>query len=153
MVFFNWLLIFIGIKLLDISHVFDYVKRYNKTSIIFFTTFLLTVFKDLLAGVIAGFAVSIVILVIDVLKYDLEVQDDGENKVLKFKGKLSFLDLPVLSKKLEGQDLSDATNLEICLQEVEYLDPAINEHLSELKDKLEAQGLNINIKHSKFNIH
>ncbi|MEM7645708.1 MAG: SulP family inorganic anion transporter [Pseudomonadota bacterium] len=147
------LLIFIGFKLLDIKHVFDYIKNYNKTSIIFFTTFFLTVFVDLLAGVLAGFAVSIFILVVDVLKYDLEIQEEGDNKVLKFTGKLSFLDLPVLSKKLQGQDLHDATNLEICLQEVEYLDPAINEHLSELKDKLEAQGKNIKIRYSKFNIH
>ena len=120
---------------------------------IFFTTFLLTVAVDLLAGVLAGFAVSIFLLVIDVLKYDLEIEDEGDNKVLKFKGKLSFLDLPVLSKKLEGEDLGDATNLEFCLREVEYLDPAITEHLNELKDKLEAQGKNIRIRHSKFNIH
>lgn len=147
------LLIYIGFKLLDPSHLFDYVKNYNKTSIIFFTTFFLTVTVDLLVGVLAGFAVSIFILVFDVLKYDLEVQQQGENKVLKFKGKLSFLDLPVLSKKLQGQDITDATNLEICLQEVEYLDPAINEHLNEFKDKLEAQGKTLNIRYSNFNVH
>lgn len=147
------LLIYIGIKLLDLPHTTAYVKKYNKTSLIFFTTFFLTVSIDLLAGVLAGFAVSILILVFDVLKYDLEVQTQGENKVLKFKGKLSFLDLPVLSKKLQKEDFGDATNLEICLQEVEYLDPAITEHLDELKHKLEAQGKNIEIKYSKFNIH
>ena len=102
---------------------------------------------------LAGFGVSVLILVFDVLKFDLEIQEEHDNKVLKFKGKLSFLDLPVLSKKLEGQDLEGATNLEICLREVEYLDPAISEHLSELKDKLEAQGKNIEIKYSKLNVH
>ncbi|MGH1468781.1 MAG: SulP family inorganic anion transporter [Bdellovibrionales bacterium] len=147
------LLIYIGIKLLDVTHMFDYVRKYNKTSIIFFTTFFLTVGVDLLVGVLAGFMVSIFILVFDVLKYDLQIQDQGENKVLKFKGKLSFLDLPVLSKTLQNEDMDDATNLEICLQEVEYLDPAINEHLNELKNKLEAQGKNIEIKYSKFNVH
>ena len=64
-------------------------------------------------GVLAGFGVSVLILVFDVLKFDLEVQEEDDNKVLKFKGKLSFLDLPVLSKKLEGQTLEGATNLEI----------------------------------------
>jgi MFS superfamily sulfate permease-like transporter len=108
---------------------------------------------DLLAGVLSGFVVAILLLVVDVLKYDLVVQDEGENKVLKFKGKLSFLDLPVLSKKLEGQDLDDVTNLEFCLREVDYLDPAISEHLNELKDKLESQGKTIKIRYSKFNIH
>ncbi len=147
------LLIYIGIRLLDVVHMFDYVRKYNKTSIIFFTTFLLTVGVDLLVGVLAGFMVSIFILVFDVLKYDLQIQDQGENKVLRFKGKLSFLDLPVLSKTLQNEDMSDATNLEICLQEVEYLDPAINEHLNELKNKLEAQGKSIEIKYSKFNVH
>ena len=147
------LLIFISIKLLDLRHMVDYIKAWNKTSIIFFTTFFLTVAVDLLAGVMAGFAVSIFILVIDVLKYDLEIQEDGDNKVLKFKGKLSFLDLPVLSKKLEGGDLEDATNLEFCLREVEYLDPAITEHLSDLKTKLEAKGKNIKIRYSNINIH
>lgn len=147
------LLIYTGFKLLDISHIVNYIRAYNKTSLIFFTTFLLTITVDLLAGVMAGFAVAIAILVIDVLKFDLDIEESGDNKVLKFKGKLSFLDLPVLSKQLKEQDLGNATNLEICLQEVEYLDPAISEHLKELKDKLEAEGKTINIKYSKLNIH
>lgn len=147
------LLIYIGIKLLDGKNFWSYLKAWNRPTIIFFTTFLLTVGKDLLTGVIAGFAVSILILVFDVLKYDLDIEDEGDNKVLRFKGKLSFLDLPVLSKKLQKEDLSDATNLEICLQEVEYLDPAITEHINELKDKLEAEGKTINIRYSKFDIH
>ena len=83
----------------------------------------------------------------------LQVVEKSNNKVLKFSGKLSFLDLPVLSKKLEGHDLGDVTNLEICLREVEYLDPAIDEHLSELKDKLEAEGKNIKIRYSKVKMH
>lgn len=147
------LLIYIGVKLLDARHIVDYVKAKNKTSIIFFTTFFTTVGVDLLAGVLSGFAMAIFLLVFDVLKYDLDIVDDGDNKVLKFKGKLSFLDIPVLAKKLEKGQIEDATNLEICLQEVEYLDPAINEHINELKDQLEAKGMNINIRHSQFTIH
>jgi hypothetical protein len=61
--------------------------------------------------------------------------------------------LPVLSQKLQEQNLDGVSNLEFCLSEVEYLDPAISEHLDELKDKLEAQGKNINIRYSKMKIH
>jgi MFS superfamily sulfate permease-like transporter len=147
------LLIFTGIKLLDISHIIDYVKSRNKSTVIFFTTFILTITVDLLMGVIAGFVVAMFLLVLDVLKFDLEVEEKNNNKVLKFKGKLSFLDLPVLSKQLRSQNLDDATNLEICLQEVEYLDPAISEHLDQLKDKLESQGTKIEIHYNKMNIH
>ena len=147
------LLLFIAIKLLDFSKIWAYLKAWNKTSIIFFTTFALTIGVDLLAGVLSGFIVSIFLLVFDVLKYDLDIEEEGDNKVLKFKGKLSFLDLPVLTKKLEGEELGDATNLEFCLREVEYLDPAITEHLNELKDKLEAQGKTIKIRYSKIKIH
>ncbi len=147
------LLFYIGIKLLDPMSVWAYIRAWNKPSVIFFTTLALTVTVDLLAGVVSGFMVAILMLVIDVLKYDLDIEEDGDNKVLKFKGKLSFLDIPVLAKKLEKGQLENATNLEICLQEVEYLDPAINEHLTELKDQLEEKGLKIKIRHSKFDIH
>ncbi len=147
------LLIYTGIKLFDFLHILNYIRKYNKTSLIFFSTFILTVAVDLLAGVATGFAIAVFILVYDVLKFDLEVQEQGDNKVLKFHGKLSFLNLPVVSKKLRGQDLDGVTNLEICLQEVEYLDPAINEHLSEFKDKLEAQGTKMEVHYSKFKIH
>lgn len=147
------LLIYTGFKLLDVAHIIDYIKNRNKTSLIFFTTFILTIAVDLLTGVVAGFLVSMFILVFDVLKFDLDIEQKGDNKVLKFKGKLSFLDLPVLSKKLNKEDLDDATNLEICLREVEYLDPAITEHLDELKDKLESQGKTIEIHYNKLNIH
>ncbi|MBG59723.1 MAG: hypothetical protein CMJ16_04620 [Peredibacter sp.] len=147
------LLIYIGYKLLDIFHIWDYIRNRNKTSLIFFTTLCLTITVDLLVGVVGGFAVSILILVWDVLKFDLSVEQRGDNKVLKFNGKLSFLDLPVLSKKLKTQGLEDVSNLEICLREVEYLDPAILEHLDELKDKLESQGKKIEIHYNKFTMH
>ncbi len=147
------LLIYTGIRLLDFPHLFDYIKNYNKTSLIFFTTLIAIVSVNLLVGVAAGFIVSIMILVFDVLKFDLSVEDKGDNKVLKFKGKLSFLDLPVISKQLKGEDFGESDHLEICLREVEYLDPAVTEHIAELKDKLEAQGKTIKIKHSKMNIH
>ena len=147
------LLIYIGVKLLDLKSMWSYISHRNKTSLIFFTTFGLTLTIDLLAGVLAGFAVSVFILVYDVLKFDLEVHEKGQNKMLKFKGKLSFLDLPVLSRQLEEQDLEGVDNLEICLREVEYLDPAISEHLSELKDKLESQGKNIEIRYSRIKMH
>ena len=51
---------------------------------------------------------AIFLLVFDVLKYDLDIVEDGDNKVLKFKGKLSFLDIPVLAKKLEKGQLIDS---------------------------------------------
>lgn len=147
------LLIYTGIKLLDIKHIWDYIRNYNKTSLIFFSTFILTVTVDLLVGVVSGFLVSMFILVFDVLKFDLIIEEKGENKVLKFKGKLSFLDLPVLSKQLKGEDFDNADNLEICLREVEYLDPAVSEHIEELKEKLEAEGKTIQVRYSKINIH
>lgn len=147
------LLVFIGLKLLDLKSITYYVRKYNKTSLIFFTCLGLTLTVDLLAGVLAGFGVSILILVYDVLKFDLEVEEVGQNKRLKFKGKLSFLDLPVLSQQLKEHDLDEYDNLEICLREVEYLDPAITEHLSDLKDKLESQGKNIEIRYSKIKMH
>jgi len=147
------LLIYTGFKLLDVPHMMDYIKTRGKSTIIFFTTFILTVCVDLLIGVVAGFMVAMFLLVLDVLKFDLDIHENGDNKVLKFKGKLSFLDLPVLSKELQKQNLEEATNLEICLQEVEYLDPAISEHLDDLKDKLESQGTKIEIHYNKMKVH
>ena len=35
------LLIYTVFKLLDLSHIFDYIRNFNKTSLIFFTTFVL----------------------------------------------------------------------------------------------------------------
>jgi len=141
------LLIFIGIKLLDPTHIFDYIKNYNKTSYIFFITFVLTITVDLLIGVVAGFLVAIFILLIDVLNHDLMVEERGGNKLLKFTGKLSFLDLPVLNQKLSehtGDEIP--TNIEVCLREVQYLDPAIQKKFETLKAKLEKQGHTVEIK-------
>lgn len=141
------LLIFIGVKLLDPPHILDYIRNYNRTSLIFFTTFFLTISLDLLIGVIAGFLIAIFILLADVLKYDLMVEEKKGNKVLKFTGKLSFLDLPVLNKELsEHTAESVPSNIEVCLREVMYLDPAIQKKLESLKNKLEKQGHKVKIK-------
>ena len=108
---------------------------------------------DLLVGVVAGFLVAVFILVFDLLKFDTIVEQVGENKVLKFKGKLSFLDLPILSKRLQSVDLEDATNLEICLEEVKYIDPAISEHLKEFKEKAESKGQVVEMDYRKLSFH
>lgn len=140
------LLIFIGVKLLDPIHMFDYIKNYNKTSLIFFTTFILTVTLDLLIGVVAGFFVASAILLFDVLKFDLIVEEKRGNKVLKFTGKLSFLDLPVLNKELSQHTENIPSNIEVCLREVQYIDPAIQKKLENLKARLEKQGHKVKIK-------
>jgi MFS superfamily sulfate permease-like transporter len=142
------LLLFIGFKLLDLSHIFDYVKKYNKTSWIFATTFILTISVDLLIGVVAGFIVAIFILLFEVLKYDLIVEEEYGNKVLTFTGKLSFLDLPVLNKELNDAGNSAPSNLEVCLREVQYLDPTIKDHLDQWAIKMEKKGINVEIKNS-----
>ena len=140
------LLIFVGFKLLDLSHMLDYVKNYNKTSLIFATTFILTITVDLLAGVVAGFFVASFILLFDVLKFDLKIEEDHGNKLIKFTGKLSFLDLPVINRELQEHGSDVPTNLEVCLREVQYLDPAIQERFREWKEKLEEQGHTVKIK-------
>ncbi len=140
------LLFFVGFKLLDLSHIIDYAKRYNKTSWIFATTFILTISVDLLIGVVAGFLVAIFILLFEVLKYDLVVKEEYGNKVLTFTGKLSFLDLPVLNRELKDAGEGVPSNLEVCLREVQYLDPAIKEHLDQWAEKMEKQGVSVEIK-------
>ncbi len=147
------LLIFVGCRLLDFSSMYRYLKNSGKSALIFFVAFFLIISVDLLVGVVSGFAVALIILIFDVLAFDTVIEQRGENKVLKFKGKLSFLDLPVLSKQLQEQNLDDATNLEICLEEVEYIDPAISEHLKEFKEKAELQGKKIELDYRKLSFH
>lgn len=141
------LLMFIGGKLLDPYRIYIYAKNYNKTSLIFFTTFILTITLDLLIGVIAGFFVASGILLFDVLKFDLMVEEKRGNKVLKFTGKLSFLDLPTINKELSEHTENIPSNIEVCLREVQYIDPAIQKKLELLKEKLEKKGHKVNIKH------
>lgn len=142
------LLLFVGYKLLDLSHIIDYlkVKSYNKTSWIFATTFVVTITVDLLIGVIAGFVVAIFELLYEVLKNDLVVEEEYGNKILKFTGKLSFLDLPVLDKRLKEHGTGQQSNLEICLKEVQYLDAAIIEHIDQWAKNQQDKGINVEIK-------
>lgn len=140
------LLMFVGFKLLDPMHIIDYAKKYNKTSIIFATTFILTISVDLLIGVVSGFLVAIFILLFEVLKYDLIVSEEYGNKVLTFTGKLSFLDLPVLNQELKGAGESLPSNLEVCLREVQYLDPIVKEHFEQWAEKMEKKGVTVKIK-------
>ena len=147
------LLIFVGMRLLDFGSMYRYLKNHGKSALIFFTAFSLIISVDLLVGVVAGFAVALLILIFDVLAFDTVVETRGENKVLKFKGKLSFLDLPVLSKKLQEQKLEGVSNIEICLEEVEYIDPAISEHLKEFKEKAESKGKKIELDYRKLSFH
>ena len=86
------------------------------------------------------------ILLFDVLKFDLKIEEDHGNKLIKFTGKLSFLDLPVINKELQEHSNNVPSNLEVCLKEVQYLDPAIKERFDEWKKNLEDQGHKVKIK-------
>jgi MFS superfamily sulfate permease-like transporter len=140
------ILVFTGWKLMNLSSIPGLWSKSRTEFLIYVVTVATIVSVDLLTGVIAGFLVSLFVLVFQLLKLDIKFAVDGKSHTISFTGRVSFLNLPDLSKQLDEYKPEENTKIVVDLEDVEYIDHAIEEHLDHWSDKLKSEGHDVEIK-------
>ena len=107
---------------------------------IYVTTALLIVLVDLAFGVLVGFGMSAVKLLIQFSHLDIEVEADEllHRYQLKMRGAATFLRLPLLAEQLEK--LPADAELHVCLHEVSFIDHACFELLMDWAEEHVSDG-------------
>jgi MFS superfamily sulfate permease-like transporter len=129
------ILVYIGYKLVDVKAIKEFAEYGKTESAIYLITIAGVVFINLLAGVIIGFALSILKLLWQVHSGDIEHTESEDESKFIFRGEFSFINLPRIAHVLESKDLNKKIILD--MSQVSYMDHAIEELIDGLKIKAE----------------
>ena len=124
-------------------------KKFIKTAkfgirdtIVLFTAMLLTVFFDLTYGVIGGFVLA---LILNIQSFKNPLKITKEEKVIKLKGAIYFLNVNKLIKEI-NTSLSESEEVEIDFEEIIKIDLSSAEKLHHFKEECEYNGKTITYK-------
>lgn len=137
------ILIFVGWRLLNVKSIVELYQTNRREFVIFAVTFTLIATVDLLTGVICGFITSVALLAAKLSRLEIEENHNGESSEIKLKGNASFLHVPKMGKVLHFED--HPTELTLNLQELTYIDQAIEEQIDDWKSQQAKNGVKVKI--------
>jgi MFS superfamily sulfate permease-like transporter len=133
-------LVYTGYKLIRLDTVRELWRVGKSEVFIYLATLITVVAEDLLTGVIVGIVLSAMRLLVQFsrLRVRLELDQAGHSGVLTLDGVATFLRLPLLAAQLE--QVPPGTTLRVDLHELDYVDHACLELLSNWGKQHEATG-------------
>jgi MFS superfamily sulfate permease-like transporter len=158
------ILLLTGWKLLNLKGFLAIAREKNSESIVFFATFGLVVGVDLLTGVIAGFVISVLLLMLDIKRVrsqqkitaanavvpgvgllqemnsiEISEEETAEERKITFKGKVSFLHVPKISDALVRGSVKEKVTVD--LAKVDYLHTGAKECIEDWLAVVKSQGI------------
>jgi MFS superfamily sulfate permease-like transporter len=134
------ILVFTGYKLVD-QKAIRTLAHYGKSEVfIYAATVIMIVAADLLTGVVVGFALSVIKLVITFSHLHVHVDDDSEQRrtVLHLEGTATFIRLPKLAAALEA--VPPDRELHVHFEHLDYIDHACLDLLMNWEKQHSASG-------------
>ncbi len=133
------LLVYIGIKLVNVKQIKELWKTSRSEVVIYCVTLLVIVCEDLLIGVVVGILLSAAKLLhrFSYLELDLK-KEDGVVSRLDLHGAATFLRLPLLAAKLD--EVPDAAELHVDFEHLRYIDHACLDLLMNWAKQHESTG-------------
>ncbi|TWW10202.1 sulfate transporter, partial [Planctomyces bekefii] len=134
------LLVFTGIKLLNVKAVTQLFYRSKSELAIFLVTATAVVTVDLLSGVILGLALAGIKLLhaLSHLQVNLEHSPDGDHLVVDLRGAATFVKLPHLTEALES--LPKGVNVTLRSEGLHLVDHACVDHIKAWRKRHEQHG-------------
>ncbi|HEY9783754.1 MAG TPA: SulP family inorganic anion transporter [Candidatus Obscuribacterales bacterium] len=139
------LLVFTGFKLIDVSVIRKLRAFGHSQAAIYAATVGMIVTTDLLAGVLVGFTLSLIRLILTMTDLNVEQHEDKEKKtiVLEVKGTATFLGLPRLAEPLEA--LPAGLHVRVIVDDLVFIDHACLELLANFERRHKAAGGTVEI--------
>jgi MFS superfamily sulfate permease-like transporter len=134
------ILVYTGCKLVDVKAIRT-LARYGKSEVLIYAgTVIVIVAVDLLTGVVVGFALSVIKLVITFSHLHIDLVDDPEQQrtVLFLEGTATFIRLPKLAAALEA--VPPNRELHVHFEHLDYIDHACLDLLMNWEKQHEATG-------------
>ena len=146
-------LVVTGAKLISVSHARHLLRQYGPLpAVIWATTFLLVVTTDLLTGVLAGLALSLLEALPHGRKLRLRVRmhDDGDQSRIRLHGAATFIALPNLNRVLDS--MPSEKPVQIHLHSVSAIDHTVSEMLRDWIHRRRTRGVRVTLTGSPVQI-
>lgn len=142
-------LVVVGIKLIDPTHI-RHLREVGKGEIyIYWITLGTIVATDLLDGVLIGIALAFGKMLYDLLHLETEMDFDPDRKraSLKLRGAATFIQLPKIARRLD--EVPADWHLHVSIQDLTYIDHACFDLLESWEEQHKAKGGQVTIRDLK----
>ncbi|WP_372367301.1 SulP family inorganic anion transporter [Candidatus Uabimicrobium sp. HlEnr_7] len=137
------ILVYIGIKLINISFIKE-LKKYGKSEVfIYIATIVGIVVTNLLTGIVIGFGLALCKMLYVMNHLSITVEKKEEVYTMRFKGSATFLKIPELAQQLES--LPWDGQIHILLDGLNYIDHACIDLLKSHGAQVEKRGGNLEL--------
>ena len=140
------ILVVTGWRLVSLKHARHLLDRYGPLpALVWAATFIMVVSTDLLIGVLTGIALSMLELLPHLRKPRLAiaVSERGGETELRLAGSATFVQLPRLSKVLDG--LPEGRPLRVCLRQLSHLDHTCAELIGDWLARRKTTGASVEV--------
>ncbi len=139
------ILIYTGIKLLDLKSVPAIFEKDRKDGMVYVLTLALITVTDLLTGVMVGFGASLIMLMIDTMRLHVMREEDDQEIKLKMTGKATFLHIPKISHSLHEAEETVDKKIVLDFSEAQYVDRAIRDEISHWMKEAEEKNISASV--------
>jgi MFS superfamily sulfate permease-like transporter len=149
------ILVYTGFRLIDYREFARLWKHDRSEALIMVTTLAVIVGDDLLVGVVTGFVLSAIKLLVRFTRVDVRVSSvangNGEpTVVVQIAGAATFLRLPVLAAQLDAVPQQSDVRIEI--NRLAYLDEACHVLLESWIQQREAEGQRVSVDRQRLDV-
>ena len=136
-------LVVTGVKLVKLSEVRDLLARYGPLpAVVWATTFTLVVMVDLLTGVIAGLALSLLELAPHVRRLGLVIHRPREN-ALELEGAATAVTLPRIAEALDKMPAGEKVHVDV--SRLHFMDHTTSELLADALRRFRRRGAEVHV--------
>jgi MFS superfamily sulfate permease-like transporter len=140
------ILIYTGYKLAKPSIFTDLYKRGWDQFIPFIATVVVIIFTDLLTGILIGIAIGLFFVIRSNFKSSLMVVHDHGRYLFRFRKDVSFLNKPLLKRKLE--EIPDNSYVLIDLLRADFIDKDVVEVINDFTKHAPLKNITVQVKRS-----
>jgi carbonic anhydrase len=138
------ILIYTGFKLAKPSLFINYYKKGFDQFIPFLITVIAILFTDLLVGIMIGIAVGLYFIMRSNFKTSIFVVKDENNYLFRLRKDVSFLNKPILKRKLE--EVPNSSNVLIDTSRADFIDKDIMEIINDFLRHAHLKQIRVDIK-------
>ena len=143
------ILIFTGYKLSKYSLFTEFYKKGANQFIPFLITIIAILLTDLLIGILIGIGIALMFMVWSNFRSSVMVVNDQNNYLFRFRKDVSFLNKPIIKRKLE--EVPADSFIVIDTSRADFIDRDIIDVINEFKQHASLKNISVEIKKNEIN--
>lgn len=142
------ILIYTGYKLAKFPLFTEYYRKGLDQFVPFIVTIVAILFTDLLKGIVVGIAVGILFMLRSNFRTSVLMVNDGDHYLIRFRKDVSFLNKPLVKKKLE--EVPNGSYLLIDATRADFIDKDVIEEVNNFMAHAHLKNIQVEVKRSIY---